>query len=803
MKESVRGAAIVLAAICAGCSRDVQDREMVLRYDSPAEYFEEALPIGNGRIGAMVYGAVDNDRLTLNDITLWTGEPADNSAPDGAHETLAAVRAALERDDYREADRLQRGLQGDYTNNYQPLGTLLVEYDGAGTVADYVRKLDIMDAVASTSFTLDGYEVKKRYFASAPDSVIVMEVSSCYPGGLVMTVSLESQLPHEVTVEGNRIVSRGRVAYDSMPGYTGDSENSFRYDEGRGTCFMTIVGVEADGGTVEARPDGKIDVSGADRVMLRVVNATSFNGFDRDPARDGADYRSEAERLMVRACSMSADELYKRHTSDFNELMGRVSLDLGDTDESISQLPTDVQLKLYTDSAHCNPDLEELYFQYGRYLLASSSRTPGVPANLQGLWNERMLPPWSSNYTLNINLEENYWPANITNLSELEMPLIGFIKNISDNGREVARNYYGMPGWCAGHNSDIWAMANPVGGGDGDPVWANWSMGGAWLVTHIYDHYLFTSDENFLREYYPVMKGAAEFCMGWLVEKDGELLTSPGTSPENVYIADDGYRGATLYGCTADLAMIRQCLIDTRDAALRLGEDPDMVVSVDGILERMHSYKIGSDGNLQEWYHDWADDDPGHRHQSHLYGVFPGNHVAADTDPDLCRAAGRTLEIKGDDTTGWSTGWRINLYARLGDGESAYRMYRRLLRFVTPDGYRGDDARRGGGTYPNLFDAHSPFQIDGNFGGTAGVAEMLLQSTPDCMELLPALPEAWSSGSVRGLRARGGYIVDIDWRDGKVSSCKVTSGSGGRTTLKYDDEVCEIELAPGESVEVI
>ncbi len=800
MKNILNVVAMALAVVLPGCSGETAGQDLVLRYDSPAEYFEEALPIGNGRIGAMVYGGVGEDRLTLNDITLWTGEPADNCAPDGSREALNAVREALERDDYRAADVLQCGMQGDYTNNYQPLGTLIVEFAGEGVVDGYSRNLDIFDAVASTSYRRDGYNVRRRYFASAPDSVIVMEVDTDEPDGLTLAVSFESKLPCEVVADGNRIVGRGYAAYKSMPGYTGDAENSFMYDEGRGVHYMTIVGVEADGGTVEANDSGRICVTGANRVVLKLVNATSFNGFESDPVSDGRDYVTEALRLMAKVEGMPVDELICRHKADFNELMGRVALDLGDTDEAISCLPTDEQLKRYTDSVCCNPDLEELYFQYGRYLLASSSRTPGVPANLQGLWNEKMLPPWSSNYTLNINLEENYWPVNVANLSELEEPLIGFIENISRNGSDVACNYYGMPGWCTGHNSDIWAMANPVGCGGGDPVWANWTMGGAWLVTHVYDHYLFTGDVDFLRKYYPVMKGAAEFCMAWLVVRDGELVTSPGTSPENVYVADDGYRGATLYGCTADLAITRQCLADTRDAAALLGVDADMVESISYVLDHIHPYMIGAGGNLQEWYHDWADADPKHRHQSHLYGVFPGRHITIDDDPELCRAVGRSLEIKGDDTTGWSTGWRVNLYSRLGDGESAYRMYRRLLRFVTPDDYRGDDARRGGGTYPNLFDAHSPFQIDGNFGGTAGVAEMLLQSSSEKIVLLPALPKEWRDGRFSGLCARGGWVVDAEWRDGRVVYCRIKSRNGGHTVVRVNDESRDVVLSAGGEV---
>ncbi|MDE6636615.1 MAG: glycoside hydrolase family 95 protein, partial [Muribaculaceae bacterium] len=427
------------------------------------------------------------------------------------------------------------------------------------------------------------------------------------------------------------------------------------------------------------------------------------------------------------------------------------------------------------------------------------SRTLGVPANLQGLWNEYLLPPWSSNYTTNINVEENYWPAEVTNLSELHMPLLSFIKQLPITGKETAREYYGVNrGWCLGHNSDIWAITNPVGLNSGDPQWANWNMGGAWISSHIWEHYLFTRDIDFLKEYYPTLKGAAEFCLDWMIENnDGNLITSPSTSPENNFIAPDGKAAATSAGGFADLAMIRQCLADTRDAAITLNTDKDLIKEIDVALSKIAPYKIGKAGQLQEWAQDFKEQDPQHRHQSHLYGLYPGHHISLSKTPELAKAAAKTLEIKGENTTGWSTGWRVNLLARLSDADKAYSMYRRLLKYVSPDKYEGPDKRHGGGTYPNLLDAHAPFQIDGNFGGTAGVAEMIIQSSPDAIILLPALPAQWKDGSVSGLRTRTGAIVDLTWENGNVTYAKILPIADGDITLNVNGNALPLKLYAG------
>ena len=773
---------------------------MKLHYERPAEYFEEALVIGNGTMGATLYGGVKKDKISFNDITLWTGEPeSENSSPD-AFNAIPEIRALLDNEDYQGADKAQYKVQGHYSENYQPLGTLTIEYlDDTVGISDYHRWLDIGNATARTQYLKGGKLFTSDYFASAPDSVIVIRLKSENKEGIHALLSFDSPLPHSSQVADNEISVEGYAAYHSFPVYY-KAEDKHRYDPERGIHFKTLVRVLSVDGRVKNRySDSRIEIDGSTEVLIWVANVTSFNGFDKDPVKEGRNYRSHVEKRMKCAIGKTYDALREAHIRDYKYYFDRVKLDLGDTDDDIAALPTDKQLLFYTDCKQRNPDLEELYFQFGRYLLISSSRTPGVPANLQGLWNESVLPPWSSNYTVNINLEENYWASGTANLIEMQYPLIEFIANLSKTGRKTAKDYYGVErGWCLGHNSDIWAMTCPVGLNEGDPSWACWTMGGTWLSTHIWEHYLFTLDKEFLCEFYPVLKGAAEFCMDWLVEKDGKLVTSPGTSPENKYITPDGYVGATSYGNTSDLAMMRECLIDSAEASKVLGVDKSFRKRIKKTLSRLYPYQIGKDGNLQEWYYDWQDQDPYHRHQSHLFGLYPGHHLSVEETPELAAACARTLQIKGDETTGWSTGWRVNLLARLRDGEKAYHMYRRLLRYVSPDNYKGEDARRGGGTYPNLLDAHSPFQIDGNFGGCSGVIEMLMQSSTNKIVLLPALPESWADGKVQGICARGGFVVDMEWKNREVASLIVSSLKGGQTEICFNGVSKKVVFKAGE-----
>ena len=778
---------------------------MELWYDSPAKYWEEALPLGNGRIGAMVWSGVNQEKVSLNEDTLWSGYPQEHNIA-GADKHYKAARDMAMKGEYKEAQKyIEKYMLGQYTQSYLPMGELVLNMENsAGEAEKYRRSLSLEDAVSRLQYTLEGVTYKRESFVSAADQSMIMKLDADKLGMISFTANITSQLKSNVKCDGNTLILDGIAPSQVDPSYV-SSENPIVYEdepEKKGMRFITAVSFEAVGGEI-TESAGSICVKGADCVVIRLCSQTSFNGAFHQPFTDGKDYSAICSKDMQNVQEQEYSRLKQRHIEDYQQYYNRVSISLGDDK---SQLTIPERLK--------NWDKDEdmgryaLLFQYGRYLIISGSRPGSQATNLQGIWNQHLRAPWSSNFTVNINTEMNYWPVEAAGLPEFHAPLFDLVNTLRVTGANTAKVHYDAQGFVCHHNTDIWGLSNPVGNhGEGTATYAFWPMSAGWLSSHGYEHYMFTQDKEFLKETaYPAIKDAARFYLDVMIEDtDGTLIFAPSTSPENRFVYEGESVGVSKT-TTMTTAIIRETLKNAVACCDILGIDKEFREEAANAFEKMPEYKIGSRGELLEWSEEYEEDEPAHRHNSHLYPLYPGHEITASDSPKLADACRRTLDLRGEEGTGWALAWRINLWARLGDGEKAYRFLKKQLR---PTSAAAEDVnyQGGGGCYINLFGAHPPFQMDSNFGVCAGITEMLLQSSENVIHLLPALPKAMQEGSVAGLRARGGAEVDLCFNEGKLQKAKIKKIAGGDDSRKvqvvYGNACCEVTLpGTGEAVEI-
>lgn len=750
-----------ITAICFGIVSFVTNaqttNELKLWYNKPAAIWNEALPLGNGRLGAMVFGDPAVERLQLNEETIWGGSPNSNAHPNGL-KSLPIVRQLIFDGKYDEAEALANKEMMSKSNNgmpYQTFGSVYISFPGHQKYTNYYRDLNIENATAKVKYTVNGVEFIREILTSFSDQVIVVKLSASQPGQITCNVFMNSPLDKTVAAtEGDQI---------ALSGVTG----TFEGQKGK-VKFQGRIQAKNKGGEVSAS-NGIISINKADEVTLYISIATNFKNY-QDLTEDEV---AKCKSYLEQAVTKDFEIIKKAHVAYYQKFFNRVSLDLG-TNE-IAKQTTDERIRNF--SKQFDPQMSALYFQFGRYLLISSSQPGGQPANLQGIWNDMLSPPWDSKYTTNINAEMNYWPAEVTNLSEMHEPFIQMAKELSVTGQETAKMMYGANGWVLHHNTDIWRITGPVDFATS----GMWPTGGAWICQDLWERFLYTGDKNYLKEIYPIMKGAATFFLDYMVQdpKSGWLVVVPSNSPEHEHAGGSG-KSTIAAGTTMDNQLVFDLFTNVIHASQMVADDAAFAKKMKDALAKIGPMKIGQYGQLQEWQEDWDNPEDKHRHISHLYGLFPSNQISPFKTPELIEAAKTTLAQRGDESTGWSMGWKVNYWARLLDGNHAYKLIQDQLHLVTAD------QRKGGGTYPNLLDAHQPFQIDGNFGCTAGIAEMLMQSYEGAIQLLPALPSVWKEGSIKGLVARGGFVIDMTWKNNKVSTLKIYSKIGGNCRLRLE-----------------
>jgi len=762
------------------------DPKMLLWYRQPADKWVKALPIGNGRLGAMIFGDPVHERLQLNDVTVWSGHPEPNADRQNAYMHLPEIRSAIRAADYKNAETLcQRYFTGPalYSSSYQTLGDLTVDYTLPGPVTDYQRQLDIAQAVAAVGFRSGNVTYRREAFSSAVDHAVVQCITASRAGAVTCQFRLSRIERGTTTAQGNNTLV--------MVGDTGGPLK-----------FEVRLRIVANGGTVTAAGDS-IDVTGATSVMAVLTSATTY-ALDYDAGFSGGDLAVGSAQLAD-AAAKPYSALRAAHVADFHRYFDRVKLDLG---RALVDIPTDERLQAYHNGAE-DPGFAALFYQFGRYLLISSSRPDNpLPSNSQGIWGDGLDMPWKCDYKSNINYEMNYWPAESANLSEMHEPMIRMTRELVKPGAKTAKAYFGpdAPGWVVGYTTNGWAWTSP---GAGLP-WGVWFGGSGWMCRDLWEHYAYTRDKEYLRSVYPTMKGAADFWIANLVEgADGKLITSPSTSPENSFTTDQGITATVTEGAAMEREIVWDLLDNTALAADVLGIDSEFSQKAKAARDRIRPLQIGKAGQLMEWDGDWDMNahDMHHRHVSHLYALFPGHQITLNGTPGLAAAARKSLELRGDDGTGWALAWKLNLWAHLRDGDHAYALLSNQLRYTEESKTVMANA---GGTYPNLFDAHPPFQIDGNFGAVSGIDELLLQSTERyrgkrgedryVINLLPALPSLWRTGSVHGLCARGGCVVDITWRDGQLASARISSVNGTDAKVRYGGREIDLHLVRNRAV---